>query len=93
MEDNLYEKINESHAGWIEHNDSERKTHYYIKEEGDWYISICGEIISERDLCNRFEENYECKDSIENYCKRCINKYKRLQNGEQISIRLKSTLV
>ena len=93
MEENIFKTLSESDPGWIEHEEDQRKTHYFFKEDGDWYISICGEIMPDRDLLNRFEENYQCKAPIENLCKNCLKKYNKLLIGEKTTIKLKSILV
>lgn len=78
----------ESHEGWIEPRENERKTHYYSHKHGDIFISICGEIISNHDL----NFDYKEKDSVNNHCKNCLNKHKRLLNGEQVTTSSKSII-
>lgn len=93
MEDKITQRLFEHHPGWIEHEDSARKVHYFLKEDGDWYIAICGELLPDRDLANRWETNYTCNALTDKYCKRCLKKYRQLKNGEAVTIKLKGILI
>ena len=93
MNDDIYKRIYKSHPGWIDHEENERKTHYYIKEDEDWYIAICGELTPDRDLLNRWDDNYSCNSQIDTICKNCLKSYKKLKHGGTIKIKLKGMLI
>lgn len=92
MTNKVKQRLSETHPGWIEHEECQRKVHYFITEEGDWYIAVCGELLPDRDLANRWEKDYKCNAPVESYCKRCFKKYNQLKNGESVTTTIKGML-
>lgn len=80
------DKINENHPGWLSHMDG-CKDHYYFSEEGDFILSLCGEYKS-----NKYLDVYPLEGNSD-LCKRCLNKVKKLENGEKIEIKMKGFLI
>jgi len=93
MHNELLHKITESHIGWIEHEHPDNKTHYFITEKGDFYISACGKIFPDRDLMGRFNDNYEFNGSLDKRCKRCISAYKKIKNGDLKEIKVQDIII
>ena len=87
------EKLNNSHHGWIQHEHHDNKTHYFITNKGDFYISACGKIFPDRDLMNRFDDNYKFTGSADDCCKRCISAYKKIKNGDLKEIKVQGIII
>lgn len=79
-------KFNENHPGWLTHMHG-GKDHYYFSDEGDFILSLCGEIKD-----NGYMDLQPVEDES-NLCKRCLAKVKKLENGEKIEIKMKGFLI
>ena len=87
------EKLSCSHSGWIEHEHPDNKTHYFLTEKGDFYISACGKIFPDRDLMGRVDNNYKFNGSAYDCCKKCISAYKKIMNGDLNSIKVQGVII
>jgi len=79
-------KINNLHPGWLEHING-GKNHYYILEEGDFIITLCGKTMS-----NTHMETHSL-NSEENQCKTCLRRINKFKNGEKIKVKINGIFI
>lgn len=80
-------KLKENHPGWMEHMDG-GKDHYYVKQEGDFIISICGATKTDKDGMELQSES-----GSTNKCKKCLNLVEKIQKGEVVHVKTKGIFI
>lgn len=86
-------KLNDSNKGWVENRSSNGKVHYYILDEDDFFVALCGVVSPTKDLAGYMNNEYHFDNSIDHCCKRCLSKYRKALNVGHVEIKLKSIIV